>query len=202
LRALNWDFVESCLDTQVAFNYFQDTFLNLFDIYFPLTVTKFNRNRHSIEPWMSRGLLISRVVKIKLCKTSIKSPYPANIIRFKNYRNLYNKLIKAANKQYYDKQFVRHQSNLKKTWSLIFEAIKKSSPKSDVLNEIVVNNTIINDPTLMANCFNEFFSSVALNIAEGILPTDWPPDLLDPDPDSPVFSFQSEPVTSDEIIVF
>jgi Reverse transcriptase (RNA-dependent DNA polymerase) len=109
-------------------------------------------------------------------------------------------LIKAAKKLYYDKQFVIHQSNLKKTWSLIFEAIKKSSPKLDSINEILVDNSVINDPLLMANCFNDFFTSIASTIAEEILPTDRPPDLINPDPDSPLFSFQSDPVMSDEII--
>jgi hypothetical protein len=101
---------------------------------------------------------------------------------------------------YYDKQFVKHQSNLKKTWSLIHEVIKKSSAKSDCINEILVNNSTINDPLLMANKFNEFFTSVASGIAEDIVPTDRPPDRLDLDPGAPIFSFQREPVTSDEII--
>jgi hypothetical protein len=177
----------------MAFNYFSDTFLNLFNIYFPLKSSRFNRNKHCLEPWMSRGLLTSRTVKIKLCKLSIKYPNHVNITRFKNYRNLYNKLIKATKKLHYDKQFVIHQSNLKKTWSLIFEAIKKSSPKLDSINEILVDNVAINDPLLMANCFNDFFTSIASTIAEDILPTDRPPDRIDLDPDSPLFSFQSDP---------
>jgi hypothetical protein len=143
---------------------------------------------------------VSRNEKIKRCKLSVKIPTQANIEKFKTYRNMYNKLIKAAKKLYYDKQFVKHQSNLKKTWSLIHEVIKKSSAKSDCINEILVNNSTINDPLLMANKFNEFFTSVASGIAEDIVPTDRPPDRLDLDPGAPIFSFQREPVTSDEII--
>jgi hypothetical protein len=120
VNAINWDFVLSCDDTQMAYNYFSDTFLSLFNIYFPIKTCKFNRNKHCLEPWMSRGLLISRNEKIKRCKLSVKKPNPVNIANLKNYRNLYNKLIKAAKKLYYDKQFIIHQSNLKKNLEFNF----------------------------------------------------------------------------------
>ena len=45
---------------------------------------------------MTRGLLISRTEKIRLCKLSLKSPTYLNIAHYKNYRNLYNSLIRAA----------------------------------------------------------------------------------------------------------
>jgi hypothetical protein len=200
LQATNWDFVLNCQETQAAYNYFSDTFNNLFDVFFPLKVVKLNRNKHCLEPWMSRGLLVSRNVKIKLYKIFVKCPSHANSEKFKNYRNLYNKLIRAAKKLHYDKQFVKYQSNLKKTWSLIHEVIKKSSNKSDGINEILINNAIVNDPLLMANKFNDFFVSVASGIVADIVPTDRPPDRIELEPGSPLFSFQSEPVTSDEII--
>jgi Reverse transcriptase (RNA-dependent DNA polymerase)/Endonuclease/Exonuclease/phosphatase family len=200
LRSINWDFVSNSYNTQEAYNYFSDTFLNLYNIFFPVKVVKFNRNKHCIEPWMSRGLLTSRKEKIRLLKLSVKNPNVVNIDKFKLYRNLYNKLIKAAKKMYYEKQFIKHQSNLKKTWSLIHEAIKKTCSKSEVFNEITVNNSVINDPLTMANSFNDFFTSVASKIADDILPTDRPPDLVELQPDSPLFKFGNEPVTSDEII--
>jgi hypothetical protein len=96
LQATNWDFVLTCQDTQIAYNYFSDTFNNLFNVFFPTKVVKLNRNKHCLEPWMSRGLLVSRNEKIKRCKLSVKIPTQANIEKFKTYRNMYNKLIKAA----------------------------------------------------------------------------------------------------------
>jgi hypothetical protein len=42
--------------------------LNLYEAYFPVVTTKFNRNLHSIEKWFSKGLLISRANKNKLSK--------------------------------------------------------------------------------------------------------------------------------------
>ncbi len=49
---------------------FEDKFKTLFGLYFHLVKTKFNRNLHKIENWMTNGLLISRAKKtlsIKPC---------------------------------------------------------------------------------------------------------------------------------------
>jgi hypothetical protein len=69
---------------------------------------------------MSKGLLISRRNKNHLSKTYAVSPNHANRLLFVNYRNVYNQTIRAAKKMYYDNQFVANQSNVKKSWDLIF----------------------------------------------------------------------------------
>jgi hypothetical protein len=78
---------------------------------------------------MSKGFLISRRNKNHLSKTYAVNPYHANRLLFVNYRNVYNRTIRAAKKMYYDNQFVANQSNVKKSWDLIFEVIKKTGKK-------------------------------------------------------------------------
>ena len=63
---------------------------------------------------MSQGLLTSRESKNKLMKLSIVDPSPQNILKFKNFRNLYNKLIRAAKKMYYVSELKANANNLKK----------------------------------------------------------------------------------------
>jgi hypothetical protein len=115
LRNCNWDFVMNSDSAQESYNYFSDTFLSLYDIYFPNVTVKFNRNFHSLEKWMSNGLLISRREKIRLSNVSLKNPSPFNCMKFKNYRNIYNKLIKLAKKIHYEKLFSKFQSNMAST---------------------------------------------------------------------------------------
>ena len=57
----------------------------------------------------------------------------------------------------------------------------------------------IDDPTEIANNFNEFFTSVAHTIAEEISPTDHPPDFVPTSDDVPLFDLQHDPVTCSEI---
>ena len=84
-------------------NSFSDTFQNLYNLHFPLKTTKFNKNLHCIEPWMSAGLLISRSNKLNLASISARNPSVQNIQKFKNFRNVYNATIGAAKKLYYEK---------------------------------------------------------------------------------------------------
>ncbi len=80
-------------DTQDMYDYFSETFLALFILYFPLLSKKLNKNTHPLNPWMTKGLLISRKQKKILCTQYNKSPSALNKNRFKLYRNLYAKLI-------------------------------------------------------------------------------------------------------------
>jgi hypothetical protein len=162
----NWDHVLECNDTQLAYNLFSDTFFNLFNLAFPLTRVKFNRNIHGVEKWMSQGLLISRSNKNRLGKTYADNRSPINRHLFVNYRNVYNRTIRAAKKMYYEKQFIANQSNVKKSWDLIFEVIKKSRKKSNDFSTILINNLPVNDPIVIANEFNKYFVGVASEIAE------------------------------------
>jgi hypothetical protein len=73
LCALDWNDVLTTDDAQTAYNYFSDSFINLFNLFFPIKRLKFNRNVHSIEKWMTPGLLVSRKNKILLGKTFSKS---------------------------------------------------------------------------------------------------------------------------------
>lgn len=52
---------------------------------------------------------------------------------------------------------------------------------------------------IQVNAFNDFFTSVALNIADEIIPSDRPPDFITPLPSDPLFSLQNNPVSNFEI---
>jgi hypothetical protein len=195
----NWDHVLECNDTQLAYNLFSDTFFNLFNLAFPLTRVKFNRNIHGVEKWMSQGLLILRSNKNRLGKTYADNRSPINRHLFVNYRNVYNRTIRAAKKMYYEKQFIANQSNVKKSWDLIFEVIKKNRKKSNDFSTILINNLPVSDPILIADEFIKYFVGVASEIAEQIHVADLPDDYFDPEPDHPIFDFSSSPVSCSEI---
>ena len=66
LMELNWQNVLIQNDANSAFNEFWEVFQSLFDLYFPLTAKKFNRNIHRVNKFFTNGLLISRANKNKL----------------------------------------------------------------------------------------------------------------------------------------
>ena len=71
LSNLNWSNVYSSLNAQEAFDFFWNDFEELHDLFFPLVKTNFNKRFHKINPWMTKGLLISRSQKLKLRKFSL-----------------------------------------------------------------------------------------------------------------------------------
>ncbi len=62
----------------------------------PSLKKKLNPNFSKIEPWFTKGLLISRQTKLKLSKTASHNPIAENISAFKTYRNLYNRTVRAG----------------------------------------------------------------------------------------------------------
>ena len=123
------------------------------------------------------------------------------VTTFKKYCNLFNILVRAAKKIFYDKLFQKFQSNLSKTWQLINEIINKKSKKNaQSFSHLIINNHLkVEDPFTIANKFNEFFTTIAQKIADEIIPTDKPPDYSPTSPDDVIFSLKNNPVTHSEV---
>jgi exonuclease III len=177
LRNLYWRDILDCEDPQTCSDSFYSTFIDLFNLHFPLKMFKFNKNFHKKESWFSNGLLTSRSQKIKLCTASIRDPTLFNINAYKMYRNIYNRLLKASKKIYFEEKLSLHKSDLRKTWQTLREATGKLNDKSSIVESLLINNVLSNDKNKMADAFNEHFTSMAGKIAEKIVPTDRPPDL-------------------------
>ena len=124
LNNSNWDFVIENNNPQKSSNLFSNFFNNLYDLYFPVTVKRFNKNFHKVEPWCTFGILTSRKTKLKLGSDAARFPNGNSKTIFKTYRNIYNKTVRAAKKIYYESELLTHQSDSKKTWALIRSALK------------------------------------------------------------------------------
>ena len=101
LPQLRWQDVITCNDVDNSFNLFCTDFKTPYDIHFPLKQIKFNRNLHSINKFMTRGLLISRITKKNLLKTNLLNRSASSALNYKNYRNIYNRVLRASKKLYF-----------------------------------------------------------------------------------------------------
>lgn len=119
--------------------------------------------------------MVSRRKKLELSAISIKTPTPLNKEKFKNYKNMYNKVIREAKKLYYAQALKENKSNLKKTWEILREALRKLNDKSSIV-QLNIDDNIIEDQAVIADEFNKYFTDIAEKIAEEINPTDRPPD--------------------------
>jgi len=129
LKNINWDPITSSDNPNTAYDHFEETFIDLYNLYFPLSPKKFCRRTSPIEDWMSRGLLISRNEKLRLFSLSKSNPTPFNTLTYKTYRNIFNSAIRTVKKLQYEKLFCKAKFNLKQTWTLFNKANNKKPKK-------------------------------------------------------------------------
>ena len=137
LRNLRWNNVLTCNDVDSSFDIFWNDFIALFESHFPLKKVKFNKNIHKKKNFMTSGLLVSRSTKYELYKKSLVDHQNFHE-KYKMYRNLYHKVIRASKQLYLDSNFNKYQKCPKKTWDLLKETTFGEKP-SQKINEILDN---------------------------------------------------------------
>ena len=78
------------------------------------------------KTWLTEALKISIKVKDKLYVQYKKCKSVHNECIYKTYKNKLNRIIKAAEKNYYQEKLEINKSNMKKIWSIIKEVIGKN----------------------------------------------------------------------------
>ena len=169
---IDWDLLYSENDVQKAYDIFYQKFNTAYNKHFPLKRIKIGKNSHQSDDFMTKGLKISQEHKFTLTDLKIKDPTNENINRYKEYRNLYNKLIKAAKQLHYKLEFQKHRHDLKKTWMILKDAIRMKKDKSLEIQEINHENVAITEDDKMSDKFNEHFTSIADKITREINPSD------------------------------
>ena len=122
LGNLRWRNVLACEEVDKSFNLFWQDFKTLYNLHFPLKQVKFNKNLHSTNKFMTGGLLISRSNKNRLHKLSITSRSIENSTTYRNYRNIYNSVLRASKKIFFRENLQLNRKNPKRIWELIKEA--------------------------------------------------------------------------------
>ena len=103
---------------------------------------------------------------------------------------MYAKIIRASKKLYYEQQPAKYQSDCKKTWQILCKAINNSNKSDNSIKHIIVDGLSIDNPAIMADNFNKFFSSIAEKIVEQIHPATFNlPDSPENIPNTDNFSF-------------
>ena len=198
IQNIPWDSVLASADPQSCLDSFLETFLEIYNLHFPEKLTKFNKNFHGKEKWMTAGLLISRRNKFALGSTSAKNPTIANSAAFKKFRNLYNTVVRAAKKRYFDSELKKTQNDLRQNWKILKEAIRANKNKSNTVDFLNINGIGTSDPKVIAEQFNLHFSTMAEKVASKIVPSNKQPEIFCKNFDS-IFNSANLPITVDEI---
>ena len=102
---------------------------------------------------MTKGLLVSRKSKLKLRKRAVNYPTNSNRKKFKEYKNLYNKVIRLRKKLFFNDELIKCQGDLKASWNILREAscIKKSS--KIVTEKLIINDEVVQGEDRLSQAF-------------------------------------------------
>ena len=155
-------------NTDTAFGNFSETFQKVFDQVCPVKETKV-KNKELINPWMSPNLIKCSKRKQVLYNKFLKTRSPTDEVKYKNYKNLFQKLIKKAKITYYSNQLDIYKNNSKKTWEIINKITGRSKAKKESLpKNININNKYISEKNEMCKKLNEYFVNVGPELASKI----------------------------------
>ena len=171
LSSVRWGEVLDDIDVNQDYNMFVNKFQQLYDECIPLQKCNSKRKRDPKLPWITKGLLKSINHKNKLYKDYVKCPSNNKQQKFKTYRNKLHGLIRKAKRLYYFKKFEQVKNNMRQTWKTINNVIGRAQKQtlSDQFKRD--SGTIITDPTVISNKFNDFFVNVGPNLASRIQST-------------------------------
>ena len=151
-----------------------------------------NVNLKSIyKPWITKAVSKSIKTKHRLYSKVLKSNFNPDVyLKYKKYRNMLTTILRNAKKLYYGDLFKKHKGNTRKTWNTINELLGKNNGSKDFVEKLnhKVNDVQIesNNPTEVAEIFNDFFVNVGNNLAQQFPNTNTQFDhyLGDPVPES------------------
>jgi REP element-mobilizing transposase RayT len=142
LAVMDWTCVTNCYAVDEAYSIFWNTYKACHDTNFPLKRSRFNKNFHKIQQFMTAGLLISRTTKNHLHKLSLTDPSVVNLQKYKNYKTIYFRVLRGAKKIYFKNKINENIGNPKKTWDTLNEIMGKAK-KKDVISQININDVTV-----------------------------------------------------------
>ena len=161
------DFVDSLMNLDdLGCNVVTELFCNgLFDIYndvYPVKRKQVSFKRAS-RPWLTESLLKSIDKKHKLYREICSGCGDVNY--YKRYRNSLTTIIRKAKESYFKNRFSNSVNDSKATWKLINSMLTCNRRKGNNVIKLRGDNAeLIDDPKLVADEFNDYFSNVATNL--------------------------------------
>jgi len=98
-----------------------------------------------------------------------KSKKAADEVAYKEYRRVYNRTLRVAEADYYQRQFDTKTNTIKQLWANLNKiySLSKSSCKNTT-SKITDSNKILTSAKDISNCFNNYFCSVGSKLSAAI----------------------------------
>ena len=136
----------------------------ILDKHVPLKRLSKYKLKFKTKPWITTALQKSISIKNKLFRDFIdKKDLTQKTelhIKYKSYRNMLSILMKKSKQNYFTMLFENNLKNLKNTWKVIKSIISMKSSSSNSPTLLTYQNENIDNPEIIANIFNNYFSTI------------------------------------------
>ena len=117
---------------------------------------------------MTAGLLNSSRHKSKLLLKKLKKPTEKNILEYKIYLKLFNKIKRKARIFYYKTVLNQNRHNTKQTWNILKKAIGKENNKANFPQSFNIDSNTVRNKKDIAHAFNTFFANIGYNVNHSV----------------------------------
>ena len=167
LVATDWTHVY-CSDIDIAWNVFSNNFISVLDKVAPL---KEVRIKNKTEPWMNNDIL-ENIRKRDMLLHQFKKDNNSGVYeQFCRTRNQIQRDIKKAKASYFSDKIEENKNNPKGLWKQFRSLGYSSNGKDQSQIVLTVNGEKCFNSTVVADCFNEFYTNVAGNLVKNLPPS-------------------------------
>ena len=166
---LQGTFIESILEinsASEAFSKFYFLFNELYNKHFPI-ISKLITKKALLHPWITDCLV--RRIKIKENLASLSDKGRIDRVIYTRFKNKLTALLRKAKAKHYDREFVKCKGDIKKTWKIINDTIKKNIKNSNI---IIQDDEHTNEMSQIPNKFNDYFSNIPQELVSNIQAVD------------------------------
>ena len=151
----------------------EDTIRELKDKHMPEEKMKFNRKKHTIQPYMTKDLMDGIRHRDRLYRRLERcKPGPRRALfkqEYDRFSDTLRKAIRAAKRDFYHDKFNELKHSFKKTWQSINFVLNRTRKKAEFPTSFLVNGQQVTDKTEIANKMNAFFTNIGPNLAKNII---------------------------------
>ena len=97
-----------------------------------------------------------------------QKPTEQNILEYKIYLKLFNKIKRKAIICYYKTVLDQNRHNTKQTWNILKKAIGKENNKANFPQSFNIDNNTVRNKKEIAHAFNTFFANIGYNVNHNV----------------------------------
>ena len=196
VKQISWWKIYSCNDIDLAVQMLSEEISNILDVMAPIRVFQIRTN---YAPWLScttKELMKKRdFAQKKAGETNSIDDWN----EFKGLRNRINNILKTEKRTWQTEKLKEASGDINKTWSKVKSWLGWSSGGPPT--QLFENGLLLNKPSSLAKCMNEFFINKVRNLRENLPPSPFNPlELLKKLMKNRTCSFSLQPVHPDEIL--